>query len=119
MLQKLIAPIVDRILAKLEVERRLDELCDEALEMLAAQIPVLMDKLLALLPMLSATVAKTVAEQVTAQFSKVLDADPDIPVVSDVVDLSEIVRKSLNDNTPDGIHIPVLSDILGGFLKGR
>lgn len=116
-LHKQIAPVIDQVLDRVMpvAERKLDELKAEGLALIQAQIPVLMDKLLALLPMLSATVAKTVTDQMVARFSHVLDADPDIPVVSDVFDLSETVRKGLNDNTPAEIHIPELKDVLGGI----
>lgn len=118
-LHKQIAPVIDQVLDRVMpvAEQKLDELKAAGLAMLEAQIPILMDKLLALLPMLSATVAKTVTDEVVAKFAHVLDADPDIPVISDVFDLSETVRKALNDGTPEGIHIPVLSDVLGGIFK--
>jgi hypothetical protein len=114
-----IAPVVDQILDRVMpvAEQKLDELKADGLALIEAQIPILMDKLLALLPMLAATVGKTVTDEVVAKFAHVLDADPDIPVISDVFDLSETIRKGLNDNTPAGIHIPILSDVLGGIFK--
>lgn len=78
--------------------------------------PILMEKLLALIPMMAATVAKTVAEEIVKNLP-----DIDIPVISDVFDLTETVRQAVNGSIPD-IDIPILSDIfdLTDFLnKGR
>lgn len=117
-LHRQLAPVIDQVLDRVMpvAEKKLDELKAEGLALIQAQIPVLMDKLLALLPMLSATVAKTVTDQMVAKFAHVLDADPDISVISDVFDLSETVRKGLNDTTPAEIHIPELKDVVGGVL---
>lgn len=70
----------------------------------------LTDKVLALLPVLAASAAK-------GAVSQVLDSDPDIPGVSDVFDLSETIRKAVNDATPVGIHIPGLKELAGLFNK--
>lgn len=119
-LLELLSPVIDKALAALLpiAEKKLDELKDEALKILAAQVPILMDKLLALLPMAVATATKAATDEIMKKFSHVLDADPDIPVLSNVFDLSETIRHGLNDSTPDEIHIPSLSDILGGVVGG-
>jgi hypothetical protein len=110
MLTNLIDQVTGKALDRLipVVERKLDELKTLAIAEVEKQIPVLMDKLLALLPMAAASAAAAVA-------NKVLESDPDIPGVSSIFDLSETIRTALNDSTPEGIHIPILSDILKGF----
>lgn len=126
MLLKFLAPIVTLILDKLKVEQRLDDIQKEGIDTLKAEIPVLEQKMLdevhaleervlAMLPLLTATAAKTVSDAIMAKFSHLLDSDPDIPIISDVFDLSETIRKTMNDSHPD-VNIPVLGN-LGDLFK--
>ena len=55
-----------------------------------------------------------IADQFVKEFGHILQADPDIPVVSDIFDLSETIRSAINDSQIP-IHIPVISDMLKGF----
>lgn len=78
------------------------------------KLPIVVEQLVAVAPVLAAAVGKAVADQFVKEFGHLLNADPDIPVISDVFDLSETIRKQINDsNIP--IHIPIISDILKGF----
>lgn len=89
-------------------EPKLDETVDK-------YTPIIMEKLMAMMPTLAATVAKTVADQIVAVMGKALASDPDIPIVSDIFDLSETVRNAINGDPNIPFHIPVLGDILGGL----
>ena len=83
-LAALLSPVVDLVWAKLEplLDQKLDELSD---------------KVLALLPVLAASAAKSVLS--------------DIPGGSTVVDIAEQVRDTVNEATPVGIHIPSLAEL--------
>lgn len=70
--------------------------------------PILMEKLLALLPVVAASAGKAVADQIVESLNKMPDID--IPGVSDIFDLTETVRQGVNGAIPD-IDIPILSDI--------
>jgi len=52
-------------------------------------------KVVELLPLIAATAAKALADQLPEILKGVLDADPDLPVISDIVDVSEIIRRAL------------------------
>lgn len=95
MLQKFAAALANRLAELLApvIERKLDEYG-----------PVLAEKMLALLPVIAATVAKTIAEQVLARMP-----DVDIPVVSDIFDLTETIRGNVNQSIPD-LDLPIISD---------
>lgn len=91
LLTPLVAPLVDLVWPKVEpfLDRKFDELTD---------------KVLALLPLLVASAARSTANEI-------LERDPDIPGLSDVFDLSETIRNVVNGGTPVGIHIPGLGDL--------
>lgn len=82
-------------------DAKTDELVDKYL-------PIVTEKLIAAIvaavPVATATAVKTV-----------LDADPDIPGVSDVFDLSETIRKAINSDQGIPFNIPLLSDIMKGL----
>lgn len=106
--------LADKVWAKIWTwaEPKLNETVDK-------YTPVIMEKLMAMMPMLAATVAKTVGDQIVkaleAQFGKVLSSDPDIPVLSNIFDLSETIRHAINNDQNIPIQIPVLGDILKGL----
>lgn len=79
-------------------QKKLDETVDK-------YTPIIIERLMAAMPIIVATAVKEA-------LSKALEADPDIPGVSDVFDLSETIRKTINDNQAIPIHIPILSDIM-------
>jgi hypothetical protein len=116
-LQEFVEGIVNKILAQVMpvFEQKLEELKNEAIALLQKEIPILLDKVMAMLPMLAATVAKSVTDEIMKVVSNVLKIDPDIPGLSNVFDLSETVRNAINDSTPEEIHIPILSDVLDMF----
>lgn len=97
LLTSLLAPTVDVLWSKAEpfLDRKFDELTD---------------KVLALMPLLAAAAAKGAVEEV-------LERDPDIPGVSDIFDLSEMIRQTINGQTPVGIHIPGLGDLADLFNR--
>lgn len=101
MLNKLMLVVADRLWEKLApvITAKIEEYA-----------PIIAEKLMALLPVIVATATKAVTDQFSDVFAKILEADPDIPVVSDVFDLSETIRGNVNQSIPD-IDIPVLSDI--------
>jgi hypothetical protein len=96
-------PIVDRLwgLLKPSIEAQLDKLREQVV---------------ALIPVIGAAAAKAIADKFPDLIRGILEQDPDIPIVSDVFDLSEILRANINhSNIP--IHIPGL-DVLGDIFKG-
>lgn len=100
-LDKLGDIIAEKVLPKLV------ELLWPRLEMFV--IDVLMPKLVAMFPLFAASVAKAVIDQI-----------PGVDLVRDVVDIAEGVRGDVNVAIPD-FDIPVLSDVfdLSEFLRGR
>ncbi|AVO21633.1 hypothetical protein I5I01_gp27 [Mycobacterium phage MooMoo] len=88
-----------------------DPIIDRAVNAAMAQVPGLLDavehRIKALLPILAAAAAKALADQLE-----------DVPVVGTVLDIAEKVREDVNQ-IPD-IDIPVLSEVfdLTEFLKG-
>lgn len=88
-------------------EPKADELVDK-------YTPILLEKLMALLPTIAAAAGTAVGEQITAQFHKVLGADPDIPGLSNIFDLSETIRHAINNDPNIPFQIPFLNDILKG-----
>jgi hypothetical protein len=96
-------PIVDALWAKFEPK------VDNQLNLLRQQV-------VALLPVVGAAAGKAIADRFPDLIRGVLDRDPDLPIVSDVFDLSETIRDIINndDRLP---NIPGL-DVLGG-LFGR
>lgn len=99
--------LVDPVWANLEpfLDKKFDELTD---------------KVLALLPLLAAAAGTAAGDRVIAGAkgiaNGVLDGDPDIPVLSDIVDVSEMIRSVVNGGTPVGVHIPGL-DALGALFN--
>ena len=74
--------------------------------------PLIAEKLMALLPVIAAAVAKAVADQVIARLP-----DVDLPGLPPLGEMAEQVRYTVNE-IPD-VDIPVLSDIfdLTEFFK--
>ena len=86
----------------------MDKFLDKATTMLVEKLtPVIVEQLSALIPVAAAAAAKAIAEQLN------------LPTLPDLPDLTEDVRKKVSDMLPDGINIPILGDILGGFLGGN
>jgi ABC-type uncharacterized transport system substrate-binding protein len=67
--------------------------------------PIIAEKLLALLPVIAAAVAKSVADEIVKHLPTL-----DIPGVSDMGALADQVRDNINESIHD-IDIPILSDI--------
>ena len=97
--------LADRVWDKIWAwaEPKIDETVDK-------YTPIVIDKIMAALPVIVATAVK-------AALDKVVEADPDIPIVSDIFDLSEAIRGDINNNQQIPIHIPVLSDIMKGLRR--
>ena len=97
-----IAALADRVWDKIWAwaEPKLDETVEK-------YTPVVIDKVMAAVPLIVATAVKAAGE-------KFLEADPDIPGVSDVFDLSETIRHAINNDQNIPFHIPILSDIMKG-----
>lgn len=65
--------------------------------------PIIAEKLMAVLPLIAAAVAKAVVDEIAKHV-------PDIPVLGDLMGVAEKVRENINVSVPD-IDIPILSDI--------
>jgi hypothetical protein len=81
-----------------------------------AQLDKLREQIVALLPVIGAAAAKAIADKFPDLIRGILEKDPDLPIVSDVFDLSEMLRGTINDSSLP-IHIPGL-EILGDLFKG-
>lgn len=97
-------PIIDKLWGLLEPK-------------IDAQLDQLRDQVVALLPVVGAAAAKAISDKFPDLIRGILEKDPDLPVISDIFDLSEILRGSINDSKLP-IHIPVISDIFDA-LGGR
>lgn len=97
-------PIIDRLWAKLEPH-------------VDAQLDKLREQVVALLPVVGAAAAKAISEKFPDLVEAILKKDPDLPVVSDIFDLSELIREGINGDNRLPIQIPGL-DVLGGLFKG-
>jgi hypothetical protein len=83
---------------------------DKLIAMLALKLaektaPIVAEKLIAVLPIIAAAVAKAVVDEIVEKMP-----DFDIPGVSDVFDLTETVRAGLQGKLPD-VDIPIISDV--------
>jgi hypothetical protein len=76
--------------------------------------PIIAEKLLALLPVIAAAVAKAVADEIVKHLPL------DIPGIPDLAALADQVRDNINGSIHD-IDIPILSDIfdLTDFFRGK
>jgi hypothetical protein len=97
-------PIVDRLWKLLEphVDKQLDKLREQVV---------------ALLPVIGAAAAKAIVDKFPDLIRGILEKDPDIPILSDVFDVSEFIRNAINGDDRIPLQIPGL-DILGGLFKG-
>jgi len=95
-------------------EKLWDSIWPWAQKKLDENIPAIVEQLSTIVPLVAAAAGKAIADQFVKEFGHILQADPDIPVVSDIFDLSETIRSAINDSEIP-IHIPVISDILKGF----
>lgn len=102
-LQDFAADVIVKVFTNEDVQKALKELFGD----------LVTEKILPLLPLLAASAAAALGEKFQQTFAHVLDADPDIPIVSDIFDLSETVRSVLNGH-PE-INIPILGDLLKGM----
>jgi hypothetical protein len=96
-------PIVDALWKKFE-------------PLVTDQLDKLRQQVVALLPVVAAAAGKAIADRFPDLIRGVLERDPDLPIVSDIFDLSETIKNIINndDRLP---NIPGL-DVLGG-LFGR
>jgi hypothetical protein len=97
-------PIIDRLWGLLEPH-------------VDAQLDKLREQVVALLPVIGAAAAKAIADKFPDLIRGILEKDPDIPIVSDIFDLSEFIRGAINGDDRIPVQIPGL-DILGGLFKG-
>ena len=86
----------------------MDKFLEKVIDMLVEKLtPVLIEQLSALIPVAAAAAAKAIADELN------------LPSLPDLPDLTEKVRTGVSDMLPNGINIPILGDILGGFLGGH
>lgn len=97
-------PIIDRLWGLLEPH-------------VDAQLDKLREQVVALLPVIGAAAAKAISDKFPDLIRGILEKDPDIPVISDIFDLSELIRGGINGDDRLPIQIPGL-EILGGLFKG-
>lgn len=97
-------PIIDKLWGLLEPK-------------IDSQLDKLREQVVALLPVIGAAAAHAIADKFPDLIKGILDKDPDIPIVSDIFDLSEMIRGAINGDDRIPVHIPGL-DVLGGLLKG-
>ena len=95
-------------------EKLWDSIWPWAQKKLDENMPAIVEQLSTIIPLVAAAAGKAIADQFVKEFGHILQADPDIPVVSDIFDLSETIRSAINDSQIP-IHIPVISDMLKGF----
>lgn len=76
----------------------------------AALAKLIREQVMPLIPLAAAAAAQALEKQISDRFSKVLDMDPDIPGISDVFDLSEMIRTTMNGH-PE-VNIPIIGDFL-------
>jgi hypothetical protein len=97
------------------IDKHLDEAVEKLVPLLVKQLsPILAKSLLALMPVIAAAVAKAITEQLKAVVPGLSGAG-----ALSLPDLAEKIRNEVN-RIPD-IDIPVISDIfdLSEFLKDR
>lgn len=81
------------------------------------QLDKLREQIVALLPVIGAAAAKAIADKFPDLIRGILEKDPDIPIISDVFDLSELIRNGINGDSRLPIQIPGLG-VLGDLFKG-
>ncbi len=99
-------------------EKLWDSIWPWAQRKLDESMPAIIEQLSTIVPLVAAAAGKAIADQFTKEFGHILQADPDVPVVSDIFDLSETIRGAINDSELP-IHIPIISDILKGFKPNQ
>lgn len=77
-----------------------------------AQLDKLREQVVALMPMIAASAGKVIMDRLR-------EVDPDLPIISDIFDLSEKITGTINDDPRIPIHIPFIGDINLGKLFGR
>jgi hypothetical protein len=91
-------PIIDSLWEKFQPEIR-------------NQLDQLRKEVVALLPIIGAGAAKAISDQFPVLIRGILEKDPDLPVLSNIFDLSELIRNGINDSALP-IEIPFISDVL-------
>lgn len=101
----------------IDFEPIIDSLWEKFEPKIDTQLDKLREQVVALLPVIGAAAAKAIADKFPDLIRGILEKDPDIPIVSDIFDLSEMIRGSINGDDRLPVQIPGL-DILGGLFKG-
>jgi hypothetical protein len=91
------AKLLESPAAQSTIDRQIDRVSDKAIERFTGLLPLAV-------AMATDELVKKLAKAVP---------DIDIPIVSNVYDLTEDIRARLNDATPAGINIPSLTDFIG------
>jgi hypothetical protein len=97
-------PIVDALWTKFE-------------PLVTDQLDKLRQQVIALMPVIAAAAGKAIADKFPDLIRGVLERDPDLPVVSDIFDLSETIKNVINSD-PRLPDIPGLN-MLGGLFGRR
>jgi hypothetical protein len=99
-------PDVQAALKKLALELLASDTVQQTIDRQAdRQADKAIDKFMGLLPLAAAAAGESVVKQLAKAMP-----DIDIPLVSNVYDLTEDVRNRINGATPPGINIPSLND---------
>jgi len=81
------------------------------------QLTALRGEVVAMLPVLAAACAAALKSEFPVLLKAILDKDPDAPFgLSNIFDLSEFIRNSINDDPNVPIQIPKLEDVIGGII---
>jgi hypothetical protein len=81
------------------------------------QLDKLREQVVALLPIIGAAAAKAIVDKFPDLIRGILEKDPDLPIVSDIFDLSEYIKNTINGDSRIPIEIPGLDRL--GDLFGR
>jgi hypothetical protein len=95
----------------------IDSLWEKFEPKIDTQLDKLREQVVALLPIIGAAAAKAIADKFPDLIRGILDKDPDIPIISDIFDLSELIRGSINGDDRLPVQIPGLG-VLGDLFKG-
>lgn len=91
------AKLLESPAAQSTIDRQIDRVSDKAIERFTGLLPL---------------AVAMATDELVKKLAKAMP-DIDIPIVSNVYDLTEDIRARLNDATPAGINIPSLTDFIG------
>ena len=94
----------------------IDSLWEKFEPKIDTQLDKLREQIVALLPVIGAAAAKAIIDKFPDLIRGILERDPDLPIVSDIFDVSEAIRGVINGDPRIPVQIPGM-DILGGLFR--